>query len=53
MIAGWTTTKTLRQSNRLASSAKLARVFSIDSLLGWTPRPMYKASCRRRKRFSA
>jgi hypothetical protein len=52
IVAGCTTTSAPRQSKRLASSARLTRV-AASTRCGRTPRSTYRASCRRRKRFSA
>jgi hypothetical protein len=51
IVAGCTTTNAPRQSKSLASTTRLTRV-AASIRCGWTPRSMYRASCRRRKRFS-
>ena len=51
-VSGCTTTKALRHSNHLASTAKLTRV-TASKRRGRTPRSMNMANWRRRKRFSA
>lgn len=52
MVDGRTLTTESRQSHSLVNSARLTRV-GWSMRRGLTPRSIYRASCRRRTRFSA